>query len=198
MLPYVSPYKEDGSIASVVDGSWKGDGINPLEAYKGFVMDLERTKAVGALFLELNPLKGLTVKTMVGLDGGVNHDISVSKPSYPYNNGEGSVSGRYQRNYTLTMTNTVNYLFDLKEDHHFNLLLGQEAIQSQTEQMIAGANGLSDDRVDHVEFRYHAGTSGWFQNGIFFLVFLRSTFLFLEEQVLSGFKRAYGRIFTFR
>lgn len=147
MLPYVSPYKEDGSIASVGDGSWKGDAINPLEAYEAFVMDLERTKAVGSLFLELTPWKGLTVKTMLGLDGGVNHDVSVSKPSYPYNNGEGSVSGRYQRNYTLTMTNTVNYMFDLKEDHHFNILLGQEAIQSQTEQMIAGANGLSDDRL---------------------------------------------------
>lgn len=31
MLPYWNPYKEDGSLASVNDGSWKGMNQNPLE-----------------------------------------------------------------------------------------------------------------------------------------------------------------------
>ena len=147
MLPYVNPYKEDGLITTANDGSWTGDGVNPFEAYDAFNIETERTKGVGSLFVELNILKGLSVKSMLGLDGGVSHDISVSKPSYVYNNGEGSVSGRYTRNYTLTMTNTLNYLFQLNDRHNFSLLLGQEAIQSQTEQMIASANGLSDDRL---------------------------------------------------
>lgn len=147
MLPYVNPYNEDGSLATAADGTWKGDGFNPLEAYKSYTMELARTKAVGALFVEVNPFKGLTFKTTLGLDGGVNHDVSVSKPSFVHNNGDGSVSERYSRNYSLTMTNTLNYIFDWNEDHNFNLLLGQEAIQSQSEQMIAAASGLSDDRL---------------------------------------------------
>ena len=31
MLPYWNPYRPDGSIASIDDGTWKGDGQNPLE-----------------------------------------------------------------------------------------------------------------------------------------------------------------------
>ena len=31
MLPYWNPYRPDGSPASVNDGSWKGDGLNPIE-----------------------------------------------------------------------------------------------------------------------------------------------------------------------
>ena len=31
MLPYWNPYRTDGSLASVNDGSWKGQGQNPLE-----------------------------------------------------------------------------------------------------------------------------------------------------------------------
>lgn len=29
MLPYWNPYRSDGSLASIEDGSWKGDGQNP-------------------------------------------------------------------------------------------------------------------------------------------------------------------------
>ena len=31
MLPYWNPYREDGTVASESDGSWKGTGQNPLE-----------------------------------------------------------------------------------------------------------------------------------------------------------------------
>ena len=31
MMPYWNPYRADGSIASISDGSWKGNGQNPIE-----------------------------------------------------------------------------------------------------------------------------------------------------------------------
>lgn len=148
MLPYWDPYKEDGSIAVPGDGSWKGEGYNPLEAYAKNKIFRERTKGVGSLFLELNPIEKLTIKSILGLDGGVAHDIRLSKPSFSWNNGEGTRSEQYLRNYTLTMTNTLNYRFSLADElHNFDLLLGQEAIQNESDNMAVAVNGLSDDRL---------------------------------------------------
>lgn len=148
MLPYWDPYKEDGSIAVPGDGSWKGEGYNPLEAYAKNKIFRERTKGVGSLFLELNPIEKLTIKSILGLDGGVAHDIRLSKPSFSWNNGEGNRSEQYLRNYTLTMTNTLNYRFSLADElHNFDLLLGQEAIQNEADNMAAAVTGLSDDRM---------------------------------------------------
>ena len=147
MLPYVNPYKEDGSITMAADGSWKGEGINPFESYAGFEIKEERTKAVGSFFVELTPIKGLVVRSMIGLDGGFSQDLSLKKPSFVLSNGEGDLSESYRRNYSLTMTNTANYMFEWNKRHNFNILLGQEAIQAQNYQIIAAAIGLSDDRM---------------------------------------------------
>lgn len=31
MMPYWNPHRPDGSLASIKDGTWKGEGQNPLE-----------------------------------------------------------------------------------------------------------------------------------------------------------------------
>lgn len=172
MLPYWNPYKEDGSITVPGDGSWKGEGYNPLEAYAKNRFFRERTKGVGSLFLEVNPIEGLTVKSILGLDGGVAHDIHLGQPSFSWNNGDGSRADQYLRNYTLTMTNTLNYKFSLAHElHNFDILLGQEAIQNETDNLSGSVTGLSDDRLVQLSSGITPASVGGGKNESSFLSF---------------------------
>lgn len=147
MLPYWNPFREDGSVASQSDGSFIGDVANPLDFYANAGQKKDNyTKLVGSLFLSVTPVKGLTLKSALGIDAS---DMRISNKGYPAyyeNNGEGTASEAFSRNYVLTLTNTVTYMFALAEDHHFNVLAGQEAIQGTDDSFSATGIGLSDNR----------------------------------------------------
>ena len=42
MMPYWNPRRPDGSIASMEDGSWKGEGQNPLEGIENFPVSYKK------------------------------------------------------------------------------------------------------------------------------------------------------------
>lgn len=146
MLPYWNPYRADGSISSIGDHSFIGPA-NPLELYNSGFNKENYLKLVGSLFLELNPIKNLVIRSMLGMDGNDGRAIAKNKPSSVYNNGQGSVREGFSRRYSMTLTNTANYLFSIQDEHNFNLLVGQEAIASYSEVMTADAIGLFDDRL---------------------------------------------------
>lgn len=52
MLPYWNPYKKDGSLASINDGSWQGQGQNPLEWIENNPYSHKKYKALVTLFAE--------------------------------------------------------------------------------------------------------------------------------------------------
>lgn len=148
MLPYWNPYKANGELSSVTDGSFIGSTPNPLEFYeKAGKKNDNYFKIIGSFFLELNPIERLKIKSMLGVDGADLRVTNKGNPSYYTNNGEGSMSEAFVRNYTLTLTNTLTYRFSLGTHNRFNLLLGQEAIQHHGENISATGIGLNDDRM---------------------------------------------------
>ena len=133
MLPYWNPYKEDGSWASAADGSWTGSNVNPMEWQTTNWNDTNKWKVIATAFAELRPLPGLTLGTLGGidfLDMRINNETS---PDFVGNQGEGAIGRGFSRATNLTWTNTISYLFDIKDDHHFNVLLGQEAVDNQSD-----------------------------------------------------------------
>lgn len=146
MLPYWNPYREDGTIAEKKDGSFIGDISNPLELYRGGAKHDNYIKLVGSLFLEVTPVKGLVLKSILGIDAGDKRGKNVGLPSYYSNNGNGYRSDAFMRQYTLTLTNTARYTVETG-DHHFNILLGQEAIQAPSESFLATGTDLYYDRM---------------------------------------------------
>lgn len=147
MLPYNNPYKPDGSLASIEDGSFLGRVPNPLEYYeKAGKRKDNRVKMIGSLFLEVKPFKGLSLKSMLGVDASDSRATTLGYPSYYVNNYSGSFSEGFNRNYALTLTNTATYLFEI-DAHHFNILAGQEALQSRYESHTATGIGQTDDRL---------------------------------------------------
>ena len=68
MLPYWNPYRSDGSLASIEDGSWKGDGQNPLEWIENNPVSYKKYKVLSSLFAEATPIEGLTIRSQFSVD----------------------------------------------------------------------------------------------------------------------------------
>ena len=133
MLPYWNPYKEDGSWASAADGSWTGSNVNPMEWQTTNWNDTNKWKVIATAFAELRPLPGLTLRTLGGIDFLDMRSNNETSPDFVGNQDEGAIGRGFSRATNLTWTNTISYLFDIKDDHHFNVLLGQEAVDNQSD-----------------------------------------------------------------
>ncbi|MBR3847483.1 MAG: SusC/RagA family TonB-linked outer membrane protein, partial [Alistipes sp.] len=108
MMPYWSPYRADGSLASVSDGSWKGTGQNPLEWLENNPVEYKKYKLISTLFAEATPIEGLTIRSQFSLDYGHTTGFGKSYPSYAPNQNDGSASRSTTDSHTLTVTNTIN------------------------------------------------------------------------------------------
>ena len=145
MLPYWNPYKEDGSLASSKDGSWKGTSYNPLEWMENNPLDNKKYKALSVLYAEITPIKNLTLRSQFGLDFSLSTADMKSYPSFVGNNGVGAAGRSSYTTVNLTITNTINYKFDVKHRHHFNVMLGQEGVDYRTEGFQVVTRGQNND-----------------------------------------------------
>ena len=145
MLPYWNPYREDGTIASKSDGSWKGTGQNPLEWMENNPQTNKKYKALTTLFAEITPIEGLAIRSQFGADFTNSTSFMQSMPSYAPNNGIG-VAGRASYNtLTLTITNTINYHTTIDANHDLNFLVGHEGVDYRYEGFQAIAQGQNND-----------------------------------------------------
>ena len=145
MLPYWNPYREDGTIASESDGSWKGTGQNPLEWMENNPQTNKKYKALTTVFAEVTPIEGLAIRSQFGADFTNSTSFMQSMPSYAPNNGIG-VAGRASYNtLTLTVTNTINYQTSINSDHNLNFLLGHEGVNYNYEGFQAITQGQNND-----------------------------------------------------
>lgn len=147
MLPYWNPYKEDGSIASIGDGSWLGTNQNPLEWLENNPRKVNKAKLIASAFIEIRPIQDLVIRSVGGLDFSDRRVNMKSNPSYLPNYGSGSVSRSFSRFTNLTWTNTANYVKTFNEDHNVNVLLGQEAVRNDSEGFAVTTKGQTNDNL---------------------------------------------------
>lgn len=150
MLPYWNPYKADGSVASIEDGSWKGQGQNPIEWLANNPLTYKKYKVISTLFAESSPIKGLTLKSQFSVDWSHVTGLGKSYPSYLPNLGEGTASRSSADGLSLSVTNTVNYTFDIDGDHSFNFLVGQEGLTYHYENFGLTTKGQTNDKLTDV------------------------------------------------
>ena len=150
MMPYWDPYRANGELASIADGSWKGNGQNPLEWLENNPVSYKKYKLLTTVYAEATPIEGLTLRSQLGVDYSHTTGFGVSYPSYAPNQGQGSASRSSTDSYTLTNTNTANYQFRLDGDHSFNFLLGHEGIVSHSEAFSLMTKGQNNDRLTNI------------------------------------------------
>ena len=126
MLPYWNPYKADGSLASLSDGSWQGQGQNPLEWLANNPLAYKKYKLFSTVFAEFTLYKNLVFKSQFGVDFSHTTGFSQSFPEYVPNQGEGSAARSSSDGLNLQLSNTLTYRFDIDNTHDFNFLLGHE------------------------------------------------------------------------
>lgn len=145
MLPYWNPYREDGSIASEKDGSWKGTGQNPLEWMENNPQLNKKYKLLTTVFAEITPIEGLTIRSQFGVDFTNSTAFMQSMPSYSANNGIGTAGRASYNTLNLTITNTINYRTTISDDHSLNFMLGQEGVDYRYEGFQAITQGQNND-----------------------------------------------------
>ena len=159
MLPYWNPYRADGSIASIADGSWIGVGENPIEWQENNPENRNKTKLILSGFLELNPLRNLTIRTTAGIDAMDYRSTLKSNPSYLPNFGKGSVSEAFRRYQNWSVSNTANYRFLVGDANNFTVMIGQEAVKYDQHIFSVRSNNQSSDKL--LTLGYGTAASGW-------------------------------------
>ncbi|MBR1643952.1 MAG: SusC/RagA family TonB-linked outer membrane protein [Bacteroidales bacterium] len=146
LQPYFNPYGEDGAKLIYFD---------PMGAYNLETLNYYRPRTIGearitgTAFIQLTPIKGLTIKSQLGLDGMDQRDSQKFKPSAPYANNDnaGWAYESFGRSTDWTITNTAEYRFNIKEDHDITVLVGQEGIKSSGYSFGVQQLNFSDDRL---------------------------------------------------
>jgi TonB-linked SusC/RagA family outer membrane protein len=150
MLPYWNPYKADGSLASIEDGSWNGQGQNPLEWLENNPLAYKKYKVFSTVFAELNLYKNLVFKSQFSADFSHTTGFSQSFPSYVPNQGEGMASRSSSDGMNLQVSNTLNYRFNVSDIHDFNFLLGHEWQNYHMEAFSISTAGQTNDLLTDV------------------------------------------------
>lgn len=150
MLPYWNPYKADGSLASSSDGSWKGQGVNPLEWIEYNPLLYKKYKLFSTVFAELTLYKNLVFRSQFGLDWSHTTGFSQSFPSYAPNLGDGSAARSSSDGMNLHITNTLTYRFDIDDVHDFNFLIGQEGQDYHYEGFDITTAGQNNDKLTDI------------------------------------------------
>lgn len=145
MLPYWNPYKEDGSLAMTEDGSWTGTTYNPLVWMDNNPLLNKKYKALSVLYAEATPIRNLTLRTQFGIDYTQSTADMKSYPSFIGNNGIGAAGRSSYTTINLTITNTINYKFDINRWHQFNVMLGQEGVDYRSEGFQIVTTGQNND-----------------------------------------------------
>lgn len=147
MLPYWNPYNEDGSLASENNGTWMGTGQNPIEWMANNPVQYKKYKLLSTVFADITPVKNLTIHTQFGVDYTHSTAFMQSFPSYIINNESGSAGRSSSDILSLSETTTANYRWALNDNHSFNFMLGQEAVNYQSTGFQAIAVGQAHDML---------------------------------------------------
>ena len=160
--PNIPAFNEDGS-AYMDNGQYLGYGnnkigttyYNPMSYIDEQTNSMENNRILANGFVELTPIKGLSIKSQYGIDWFFTNSVTVYTP----NGGDGYSAGGNLYDYqtyrkTWTWTNTANYQFDIKEDHHFNTTLGMESQEMTYRRRYYAGTGLSDKELIYAEAPY--------------------------------------------
>jgi TonB-linked SusC/RagA family outer membrane protein len=144
----------------------------------------------GNAYIDIMPIKGLTLKSNVGVEHTqfLNKTLT-RKVRATDDNGTRAVSRGYGQGDTYTWTNTANYLFDIKGQHHFNVLLGSEAIKYVYEDLSATRKDYAFEDADYMQLSSGsviAGNGGGKQEWALFSLFGKIDYNFADRYLFSA------------
>lgn len=141
LLPHTD---ENGKeLMQYPNGVWNQQYYNEV----GYRNDFSLFRATGSAFMEIEPVKHLIFTSRVGTDSYVEFMDRYLLPSALFGSGTGMVQKSAYKSSKNTITNTLEYSFNLGSDHSFSILGGQEGIAYIYDSFISFSNGQTDDRL---------------------------------------------------
>jgi len=144
--PFYSPINpETGERYEGVIPGW--NRYDPVYLANNITYDRNRFQINPSAFLELSPLEGLTMRSAIGFDGFDERVTQTRLPSYVGSLNNGSNAEDFRRDVLMTVSNTVEYDFNIAERHAITVLGGHEFSDFDREGFGASSNGHTDDRL---------------------------------------------------
>ena len=152
MSPTLPVYEEDGITFSGPVGGMS-DRQNPLrELYHNRDNRLKMWRIFGNAYVNVQPIKGLTLRSNFGLDywSEFIHSVTYTWHSDVVNNSTPSASLGAKNSVKWTWSNTANYNFNIGADHNFILLAGMELHRDIDEHSNAYAQMYALENYDYM------------------------------------------------
>ena len=140
--PFYSPVDENGKRKDYMEGINRYHPEYYAENYPSSITALD---FIPSGFVEITPIKGLTFKTNAGVRFTNAVNSSTRLPSFKGSRNDGNTSKDYNKVLIKTLTNTLEYKFDLAQKHNFAILLGQESVKNESSSFSASGSGLIND-----------------------------------------------------
>ena len=143
--PFYSPYDPTGKKYPNLIPGW--NRYNPQYLQDEHPYDGNNTQFNGLIYFQITPFKGLTAKSQLGLVGTDLRVTSLRLPGDLQSLNNGAASESFARNINKTITNTIEYKFDIAKRNTFTILGGQEGIANTMTSFDGSSSGQTDDRL---------------------------------------------------
>lgn len=146
-------------------------------------------RVFGNAYIDIMPIKGLTLKSNIGIEHVQFLSKNLGRSYHVFDDASTrSVSSAYGEGDTYTWTNTANYLFDIKGQHHFNVLFGTEAIKYVYNDLNAQRTGYAFEDKNYMQVgsgSVIAGAGGGKQEWALFSLFGKIDYNFADRYLFS-------------
>lgn len=143
--PFYTPYDKDGNKYPEKIPGW--GKYNPEYLADKNPQEGNKVQFNGSGYAQLNPVKGLILKTQVGMDAYDYTESGKRLPSFKDKPGDGWAREIFKRAITKTITNTAEYSLNILENQKLTALLGHEGISHLYKKHSGEATGFTDDRL---------------------------------------------------
>ena len=188
--PAIPVYSAEGVYADPV--AMLGSDIdNPVQTLYNMRDNKNSSwRIFGNGYIDIMPIKGLTLKSNIGIEHVQYLNKSLTRNVRATDDtANRAVSSGYGQGDTWTWTNTANYLFDLNGQHHFNILLGSEAIKYVFEDLAATRKDYAFEDADYMQIGSGSGTmtnGGGKQEWALFSIFGKIDYNFADRYLFSA------------
>jgi TonB-linked SusC/RagA family outer membrane protein len=188
--PAIPVYSAEGVYADPV--AMLGSDIdNPVQTLYNMRDNKNSSwRIFGNGYIDIMPIKGLTLKSNIGIEHVQYLNKSLTRNVRATDDtANRAVSSGYGQGDTWTWTNTANYLFDLNGQHHFNILLGSEAIKYVFEDLTATRKDYAFEDADYMQIGSGSGTmtnGGGKQEWALFSLFGKIDYNFADRYLFSA------------
>ena len=171
--PLIPAVDENGNVPEIM---WADGNYNTKYLIDQQPQQTDSYNLLGSFNVEIEPFKNFKIASRAGVDGYFTKYAYTLIPSADFAAGSGSRSRQYGFSYTATITNTIEYSFNIADAHNFTILAGHEGVASYSDALSAEADGLTDDRLTNL------------QNG------KQDTYAISESMSQSRFLSFFGRL----